>query len=302
MTDFPESAFTYPALVSEQTQKADTGSSLAVTAEFNAYYSFICRNCFSFSKVIAGVTHQTFVPYYDSKDIYFAEIIRDRKFHYNSNGYSLDLEDSLLELDSLTWMDTALTAGQYRLVDHHGSANGYPYSRIYFDGDSVGSYGTSFDDKVVVAGFWGAHDNATDAYAEVTATAEALDATETGIDIANGEYALFETYQYIRIDDELMLITAITEGEGAEADVLTVRRGVNGSTAATHDNAATITRWNVVSDVQLLATRMVAYWYGKRNDKGELVQVIDNALVIAQFSKELNAIATRRRKSRFGVA
>ena len=133
----------------------------------------------------------------------------------------------------------------------------------------------------------------------MTTITAGLDSTETDVSVANGNGALFEIYQYIRIDDELMLITDITVDN--DPDVLTVTRGVNGSTKATHDSGATITRWNVVRDVSLLATRMVAYWFGKRNDKGERVQVIDNALVIAQFSKEINAIAVRRKKSKFGV-
>lgn len=302
MQSRPKSAFTYPALVSQQLQKADIGEAGTATSdEFNDYFAFVQSYCFQVSKIIAGETRLTFVPYYATKYAYFAEEIAERRFYHNGHYYLLKLPDDLLEIDSLTFMSTALTADQYRLVDALGNANGYPYSQVNFDPDETPGWTTSFDDKITIVGWWGTHDNEGDTYSTVTTTAEALDTTETGIDLANGEGALFEVYQYIRIDDELMLVTAITEGEGAAADVLTVTRGVNGSTAAAHDDASTITRWSVVGDVQLLATRMVNYWYAKRNDAGERVQVIDNALIIAEFSKELKAIAERRRQNLIGV-
>ena len=61
--------------------------------------------------------------------------------------------------------------------------------------------------------------------------AEALDATETDVDVDDGDY--FEVGDYIRIEDETMEVTAIA------TNTLTVIRGSQGSTAATHaDNTA----------------------------------------------------------------
>ncbi len=62
--------------------------------------------------------------------------------------------------------------------------------------------------------------------------AEALDSSETGIDVDHGEY--FQVGHLIRVDDEIMLVTAIV------ADTLTVTRGYSGSTAATHADDAPV--------------------------------------------------------------
>ena len=61
---------------------------------------------------------------------------------------------------------------------------------------------------------------------------EALDTTETGVDVTSG--SLFEVGQTILIDSEQMWISAIA------TNTLTVTRGVNGTTAATHASGATI--------------------------------------------------------------
>ena len=62
--------------------------------------------------------------------------------------------------------------------------------------------------------------------------AEALDATEPGIDVDNGGH--FEVLQTILVDSEQMYVTGIS------GNTLTVVRGVNGTTAATHLDDAVI--------------------------------------------------------------
>lgn len=74
-------------------------------------------------------------------------------------------------------------------------------------------------------------------YSEVlersTATvAEAVDTSETAIDVSSG--AALEVGQTILVDSEQMFITAIS------TNTPTVIRGVNGTTAAAHNNAAAI--------------------------------------------------------------
>ena len=289
-----DSAYTTPGNVSDQLQKADTGNgSDSISTEYNDYLDLVMTYCIQFSKVLETTIGRTFVPYLATKTLYFSDMLQNRELYYDHNVYVLELGEDLLSVDSLTFMDTSLTSDKYRLVDISGDPNGYPYRAIYFDPSEFPGWGTGFADSIVIGGEWGLQDNADDAYSLVTTSALALDASETGVSVAEGSGSLFDIYQYIRIDDELMFITNITVTAG-NPDILTVVRGVNGFTAATHLINATITRWNVVSDVSLLATRMVAYWFNKRNDTGERVQVIDTALVIAQFAKELNAIAERR--------
>lgn len=58
--------------------------------------------------------------------------------------------------------------------------------------------------------------------------AEALDNSETGVDVDNGEY--FQVGHIIQVDDEQMLVTGIA------SDTLTVTRGFAGTTAASHND------------------------------------------------------------------
>ena len=61
-----------------------------------------------------------------------------------------------------------------------------------------------------------------------TLIAEALDGTETGVDVDDGDY--FEVGDYIRIENEVMEVTSIS------TNTLTVVRGVQGSTKASHSD------------------------------------------------------------------
>ena len=61
-----------------------------------------------------------------------------------------------------------------------------------------------------------------------TLIAEALDGTETGVDVDDSDY--FEVGDYIRIENEVMEVTGIS------SNTLTVIRGVQGSTKASHSD------------------------------------------------------------------
>ena len=79
-------------------------------------------------------------------------------------------------------------------------------------------------------------------WAETEATgatcAEAVDTSETEIDIS--DYTLLAVGQTLLVDSEQMHVTALTN---AATDTMTVLRGVNGTTAASHLTAAAISRY-----------------------------------------------------------
>lgn len=60
--------------------------------------------------------------------------------------------------------------------------------------------------------------------------AEALDNSETGVDVASGQGAYFKEGDVIKIESELMYVSSVA------TDTLTVTRGFAGTTAATHDS------------------------------------------------------------------
>jgi Family of unknown function (DUF5309) len=65
---------------------------------------------------------------------------------------------------------------------------------------------------------------------------EALDNSETGIDVVTGDAVKFAVGDHIRIDDEVMRVTDID----TSTEVLTVTRGALGTTAVIHNTAAEI--------------------------------------------------------------
>lgn len=160
--------------------------------------------------------------------------------YFDAAGKRLDLAfDPLLSLSTLkvdnnaddTFEDTYAT-GDYHLYPY----NKFPKTaiRINANGD-YGSFGTEGALKVVeIAGVWGYGNglSATPYTSSGATTSEELDASETGVDVSSG--AAFAVGNTIRIDSEQMYITGIA------SNTLTVRRGVNGTTAATHATAKTV--------------------------------------------------------------
>lgn len=91
--------------------------------------------------------------------------------------------------------------------------------------------------------------------------AEAMDASETGLDLsAAGGIDVGET---ILIDSEQMYVSAVTTTGNFTA---TVERGVNGTTAASHSNGATIYRRRYPRPVEEACVMQVArYWHEVQN-------------------------------------
>lgn len=84
---------------------------------------------------------------------------------------------------------------------------------------------------IQIAGVFGYAETATPYYADTT-TAEALDASETGVDVTS--VTNLSAGMTILVESEQMFISSIS------TNTLTVRRGENGTTAATHDTGKTI--------------------------------------------------------------
>ena len=80
------------------------------------------------------------------------------------------------------------------------------------------------------AGLWGGINNG----AFQTTIAEDLDASETDVDVATGQGSNFATNDVVLVGSELMDVSSVA------TDTLTVTRGANGTTAATHTNGDTI--------------------------------------------------------------
>lgn len=108
-------------------------------------------------------------------------------------------------------------------------------------------------DVIAVTAIWGYHNDYSNAWASASTLAEALDESETELDVADG--AAFAVGNLIRFDNELGYVSAIA------TNTLTSTRGENGSTEATHDSAASVRVWQPMEHLKeaVLETAMQAY-------------------------------------------
>ena len=93
-------------------------------------------------------------------------------------------------------------------------------------------------------------------------TDEALDSSETGIDVEDA--AIFNVNDLIQVDSEIMLVTALDSSSAQET--LTVTRGYFSTTAASHDTASDILRPLADTTYDYVVPR--AYWRDKLQSGG----------------------------------
>jgi hypothetical protein len=110
-------------------------------------------------------------------------------------------------------------------------------------------------------------------YPPVTDTlAEALDNSETGVDVTDGNR--YQVYNLIQIDDEIMWVTAIA------SNTLTVTRGSSiGSTSATHDSGATIYIVSTATPENVAAVASVTM---KGDTVTNYMQIFQHALKVSE--------------------
>jgi hypothetical protein len=94
----------------------------------------------------------------------------------------------------------------------------------------------------------------------------------TSLTVTNA--AFYRVWQYIKIEDELLQITARNE----TTDALTVLRGVNGTTAAIH-TAQACSVFNPVEDIRSAATHLAAWAYNNRADLGTQLTLPDGGSI-----------------------
>lgn len=183
----------------------------------------------------------------------------------------LTLPRPALEIVSLTNDGTAITEN----TDYYAYPRGrYPIDRLRMDEDSsyiwypnCGSSGNIFD-TIVITAFWGMkrYYNREGFVLSGDTVEESLTATDTGIAVndADGLDAFNRTPRFsagnlIRLENELCEVLATNTA----TNVITVRRGVRGTTAAIHAQETVIKVWNVDEDVRDTAARQAAAFYAR---------------------------------------
>lgn len=191
-----------------------------------------------------------------------------RKFYPEIATYSFDYQGAdalslgrfdLISLTTLTTNNggTAIDSGNVFLTND-GDYNLTPYNQIAIDSgtSSEFTYTGTAQKSQTVTGIFGFHDDYSNAYSNVNTLAGDQSDSATTATVSNGN--LFSPGQTIRIGTEWQYISSIAN------NVLTVKRGMNGSTAAAHLTGVTVERYAPMVDV-VRATLRLATWLYKQN-------------------------------------
>lgn len=255
--------------VEDQLEKADPGASVPapVTAEYNEFVAYVDQAIHAVSQFISRYTGRVFVPYKDTQSYKFRHFGDSTIWHYSryKKAYVLKLKADLLVTSSVTWDGTLLSATDYDEYDI------LPYHELHFDPNTLQAYGTDFSDSVDIVATWGYHDNTSQMYTVIDSSVT-IDSSSTSLTVADA--ALYRTWQYIKIEDELLQIIARNES----TEVLTVKRAVNGTSAAAH-NSQSVSVFNPVDDIRLAATRLAAWAYMHRNELGTQLTLTDGSTI-----------------------
>lgn len=179
------------------------------------------------SRAVEGLLHRSFAP-----------ILATRYFDWPNHQYArawrlwLD-ENELISVTTLTSGGTTISSSDYFLEPVN---SGPPYDRVEIDMDSSASFssGDTWQRSIAITGLWGYRNDET----TVGATAEALDASETGVDVDGATASLVGVGSVIRIDSERMAVTgrsALTTGQTLQS-ALTIQN--NAVSVAVTDGTA----------------------------------------------------------------
>lgn len=256
-------------LVDEAAFSTTTSANTRISAQDANTRTQLKRFIYEVSDDLYTRWFRDFVPYVDTLTVYANDYEWSRSWTAKNNTYVFDLSRfanrDLLSVDSITLNGTAISSSYYRL----DTSDGYPAQRIIFDGDNVtfpASY--DFDTSIVIVGTWGYHDQPGNMWSDSGDTvqnAPQISASGTTLTVTSGSN--FETYQYIKIEDEFLFITSIS------GTTLTVQRGVNGTTASAHANGTTIYTYKQTASVRKDVRRMVLREYMLRNGVNLVVAV-----------------------------
>lgn len=155
----------------------------------------------------------------------------------------LKLDDDLLEVISVTNGDgTVIPSTEYSLRPRNTSPKAavrlIDNSTYYWASDGAGDT----HDVIAVYGVWGCHNRYSQAWLLGTTAAEAMDATETGYDVTDG--TPFVSGNLIRFDNELGFVVS------KSSNTLTITRGENYSTAATHLTGINVYIWQAMDEAK----------------------------------------------------
>lgn len=273
----------------------------SVTNSWLNYKGYVTDLIYQVSDMMFNECNRVFVPYYQAVLYPFASPKTFLDYQWQGGMFQnacaqLILNDDLHELISASVTINSTTTsitGTDLMTLTDGNASAPFYSILINNQANYFSAGaTAFTDGITITGNWGFISEPSMLYKTVETITGTLTSSATTITVANG--TLYETLGYIKIDSEVMLITGIS------VNTLTVERGALGTTAAAHNNPYIIKRMYIDDAVVLLATRIVAWFYQKRNDLGDRIQFSDgSSLIPDSMPKNLQAQIAKYTRTKY---
>lgn len=214
--------------------------------------------------------------------VYFAE----RRFDYSpkfiKNSRKLFTDEDLLAVTAIENGNGAAITPASTLMQ---PPNVWPKYGVLLTSDAW-VHGDYREQCIGITGWWGYVPHYHSAWQRLmnVPADELTNATDTTIDVGEVGGTLFEVGQYLLVDDEIMQVTAneTVEVEESETDIITVERGMLGTTAAVHASGVPIKAFVQLEDIRAAVIEMAVYKYKSKDRIGGRVTVFDNSSVAVE--------------------
>lgn len=209
---------------------------------------------------------------------HFYPVVATRNYDQPDCSDVLVLRDDLLELTTLTTKNgtVTITSADYILQGAAGQYGRTPYSKIVLQPNGTITQYDYTDSPLSsqgVSGIWGYHRDWANAWedtgdtvqdAALNGTATTITVSDAGGDDINGIGRRFQVMQLLRIEDEYLWLTGVNDTD----NTLTVRRGMNGSTAAAHAQNTAIYAYKPMPQLTNAIAVLARYMYQRRDNVG----------------------------------
>lgn len=240
------------------------GEQSSISTRTEELLAFACQAA---SRMFDGSTRRKFYPWSET-----------RYFDFPPNDSVLKLDEDLLAVSEFTTNndDTTITSTDYYLMCGR-SYNLTPYDRIVLKLSGTQPnllYSGTPQKSQKIAGTWGYHEDWPNAWEDTgdTVQDDPLTAVATTVTVSSvagqGLYEMsprFRAQDMLKIESEYLYVISTNP----TADTLSVRRGVNGTTAAAHVSTTAISVYRPMDEIAL-ATKTLAKWiYDRRQTSPE---------------------------------
>lgn len=191
------------------------------------------------------------------------------RFGGHITARTLDLGEDVLAVGTLTNGDgTVIAASSFRLTP----TNSDPKWRIELlpSAAVTWTHETDWQDAISVSGIYGYHRHYAQAWKANTQLNGTLGVSGTLVSVDS--VSALEVLDYILVGAEQMQVTDTITG------TLTVERGVNGTTAASHADDTSVLRYQQTASVKEAVETLAAFFYEHRDTDGRSVQVAGGAI------------------------